>query len=574
MKFIVLGAVRSRTTARARLVALKRYLERKAGNNAATVDLELWASHPRYCMVFSVTATVRQDVVKLLSPWADVAKFDILDVEPMRPAVQRHLATHEVAMSADLLVVDVDVVAPSNSPTMSGSVISHTPSPTEVPPLPTLPPKLLAILSTTQYDLAWPEDSYTGDYKLAYDQIVSQLPSAPKLGLLPSDALASVTRPSNPSAEWLAVFDHLAKEIGYFQVSEAWFANPGHVQAFISEVSLTNANTITALEQQTQVMQQIGLQSSLSITLVLHILLGLLAIAAAATGNPILGGVLGFFAANVGDFSGPGGGSDEIPTTFANAAEDVNAFFNQMITMVEKWNIAISNNWGKRSTFGMMVEQGELVWPADTSPQRDAASVAFETYLWHQVFPLLSKSTFLARWFEPRLMVTPATNPWNPEGASDQYNSNFYYRTSAPATWTSGGCPSSTVNGYMWIDHAFGMCVNAMEQDFYTLPRDFLYHLFGSNPLNGRPSLAIDPADFYASTLDVPTLGSWSGISLFQVGTQPWPSGTGGELPGAQLTSSMSTKSGPAAPQNQARSSLVRSRLDGGEIIEVRDGKD
>lgn len=517
MEYIVIGRMVYNAPEKDRLISLKRYLRRDASKFKAVTLKEFWADgHPRDQMVLHVSAPTRKDLLDLLAPWQSICDMNIIDVVPMRAAIEKHLASHEagtaqpVAKMTEPVAAEVQPQAPdfiSNGPTA-----------------PPLPAKLKAILTSNEYDDTWPEDSYTGKKKEAYDSIVEQLGGIPKLGQLASNAMDNVTKPPNPSEEYTEVYKHLVSELGYFQKCELWFGHGRNVESFVSETTITNLGIITKLKEDTALLKTLGLHDGLSISLFLKVLFGLLGVASAAAEFPLGGAILGFMGSNATDFGQ--GTKEKVDTTFAKVAEDLNVSFNSMITGIENWNASLHSNWGKLSTFGSMVEHSELVWPIDTQKPRDAAAIAFETYLWRLIFPKLKN---LYRGHASRRSVTSLGQPWNPN------NGNYVYRVNEPGSWQTG-CPSKTVTGYIVhdfefggiqeVDVGYGAFVTAGPRAFdwippniqkviLPLPKDFNHHLFGTTPINGALSLGIDVKSFFDfKDKD----GPWYGIQGFDFG--------------------------------------------------------
>lgn len=477
MQFIVLGSVKPGTSRNARLAALATYLKRDTTGTSVQSSEEWWASHPDYFMVMEVTANTDAEVWESLTPWREMCDFKVLPVQPMRAAIEAHLNAPPVEIAA--------VPAPPPPPAVLAPV---------VPPDP-IKAKLQAILQSTQYDAEWPEDSYEGDQLAAYGSIREQLHGVePKLGTLPPGAMSSVHRPDEiPVEAWTPVFDHLSHEIEYFEVCRQWFGDDGHYNTFLRDTRPLHKDTVAQMKA---LVASLQLSPSGSLNMDLAVILDVIgvAVAFAQPENAWLGIVLelagSYFAT-----SASGGGA--FNATFDQLADAVDQQFARVLTVQGQSNGILRSNWGKLSTFALMVEQSQLSWPTNPQSMLDASQRAFEIYAWQVVLPAIKS---LWHWLYPTYSQTPVNGPvWNPSA-----NAFAWAPAPVPATYQTGGCQSQTVNGYLTMTHQFGgdtYQVDNPNQDYIVpLPNDFLYRLFGQQPRPGVDHpLGIQPLDFFGN---------------------------------------------------------------------------
>jgi len=250
---------------------------------------------------------------------------------------------------------------------------------------------LRSIVSTTQHDLPWPEDDYSGDDLKAYHSIIEQLdgrvPKDDKGQSLTPGSLAGVTNKHGlPESNWNNVFNHIKDELAYFYYVKEWYSDVGYVEWFNQNLALNNFVAIDTINA-----RYLAVPKKDTLMIVLDIVF--------ATVSRGLG-----FLPKPYDIAGKAAGAiisvgwliykdtrphaaDPIKTTVADAKVAITNKLNEMTDSTEHIGRTLKGNWGKLAAFGKLIKDHTLTWPDDTRPLRSAAYRAYQQYAFQLLLP-------------------------------------------------------------------------------------------------------------------------------------------------------------------------------------------
>ncbi len=233
------------------------------------------------------------------------------------------------------------------------------------------------ILEARPSGIDFPEKTYDGDRRLAYDSICAQLGKQPYLDHGNSLTLASfhdVKKPTAPPIDqyaWDEVLSHLKTEVTYFGFASKWFDNGGHLRNTLRDQVFFDLDFATRLNHAYGLVPD----DSKPMTLFADI--------AMTIAGRIIGTIAptaGFMLGTIWTIAQSGGGSGSGGVIKAAIREIVNGItkaLSNSIDAVEACHGAILGDCGNLFAFGALVNDGTLVWPTDGKPIRRAHAVGF-----------------------------------------------------------------------------------------------------------------------------------------------------------------------------------------------------
>ena len=252
------------------------------------------------------------------------------------------------------------------------------------------------VIETTASDTpGFPEESYAGKEKIAYDHIVKKLHGrVPRTDcgatLFPSE-ITSLKRPGGIDARtWDEVTKHLANEVTYFKSVIKWFGDNGHLRVMLGDQTLFSYMFLDTLND-----TYLKLPSHKTVSLAIDVMMGLAvrAISAADTEGKVIAAALDAIW-KVAKGTQPDYKSTitaEISAMKVELAEQ----FSLQINTVEQANGRLFKDWGLLKAFGSLVYYRKLTWPTNLKPARTAASVAFHTHALSRTVKLMEPMPYV-----------------------------------------------------------------------------------------------------------------------------------------------------------------------------------
>lgn len=342
------------------------------------------------------------------------------------------------------------------------------------------------LAQSPKYDAPWLEDSYSGEHKDAYDYILRQLRSAPKLGSVSGDLVLVIDYPAGKNfseAVFLDVRKHLVEECVYFADLQLWYGSNGifaqiNAQIAISfQAALTSAQALMSIQPEQTILMEV-LDTVFS------------DIAAIVGAIPVYGNAIAAVI-NVGwsiakivvDASNPNQSDTPLVVTVAQLSDTMLKYLAQQTDSVSTQHHVIGANWGRLKQFGIAKESGQLSeekFDVNVGSDRSvglspgyiqAAGDAWSIIIYKAMFAAIHRAKAMISFSD----TYKVPNPWNP--ATGNYN----YRYVIYCTYDNG-TKDPRHQGY---------CVMDCTTD---APRLVLQKLFGPGP----GALNIDPVDFFA----------------------------------------------------------------------------
>lgn len=354
--------------------------------------------------------------------------------------------------------------------------------------------------------IPFPELSYDGRTKKAYDSIVQQL------GRVPMDDKGEVLRPGDIKclkrprgvtvAIWNEVVDHLEQEIRFFQFAREWFGNTGNPRAMFRDQVVLDYDFVHMINARYKL-----LRDTTVVKIFLDVAMGM------ATkmigGIPPHGAVVAAAVSTIWAFS-----KGRMPDPNAKVSGKISEIrakvaetFLASVHTVEQTDIKLSKDWGLLSDFGNLVMDGKLVWPKDMSSLRNAHAYAFQYESMRVLLSIVSGSTGPYNHFGiaevQRYSKKPVKRSWHPE------KGNYHLHTAS----------REASDGHYYVDYFLGGVTCSMVpmaglvcDPAYNANKELQKKLFGVNTKDDfNPDFGL-PSSF----LDNPKSAARKGWSLDQ----------------------------------------------------------
>lgn len=290
---------------------------------------------------------------------------------------------------------------------------------------------LKTLLTTNTYKADWPENSYSGDNKSAYDYIVSQIPGSvpPNQGTVKPGIIEAINYPAGAvfsQAAFDSVKSHLLDETTYFQYANDWFGTNGIINAINVQIaSVSSLDLIAAANL-------MSISSDSMITMIFDDIYNIVTtiIAVIPDVGPLLSGVLtiGYDAAKIAEAAGAG---QPIQATVANMANMLGQSLTQIVATTATHFNVITNNYGNLAEFATGVIEKKIsasqIGMEESSPGSINNPSLSQNYVqaasnaWLTVF---YQALFAVNNLPDRHFVTdtsPESNPWNPAAGEYRY---------------------------------------------------------------------------------------------------------------------------------------------------------
>lgn len=340
----------------------------------------------------------------------------------------------------------------------------------------------------TKTTAPWPEDSYSGAEKKAYDYFVKRLPSIPKEGNLSPAEVLEIDFPNDADFSkdaFMSVRQHLHQVCIYFDDLRLWFGLNGIFNMINTQVAVVSGTELQAAAALMSIPPPKSIVMEILDTIINDIA-SLVSLIPPPEGAAIAAVIrIGWSIAKVTiDTNDPGATKKPIQATVAEMAQVINNNLDAMVQATSVQYGIIAKDWGKLQQFGLAKEKGiisEKQFGAASSPTGkatalsqgyiSAAANAWATIIYKSLFA--TNHTVTSNWtYVDDISGIPA-NPWNPAAG----NYNFYW--SLPCIYFNGTKD----------DHHKGFMLCTCSTD---APVQVLQQLFGPGP-----SLNVDPYEFF-----------------------------------------------------------------------------
>jgi hypothetical protein len=353
------------------------------------------------------------------------------------------------------------------------------------------------LLTTSQYDLPWPEDGYTGGQLDAYRYILSRIPGGtpPNHGTITEPAVIQGIAYPNGAAftatDLDAVQAHLLLEIDHFVTADRWFGIGGiisTINTLIGEVSTNDLISAAAL-------MSIPPDSSDTVSILLDTIFGVLVavISAIPDVGPVIAAVISVAWTTAQAIMAPQRTDQPITVAVAGMADTLNHYLENVVQATAAQRDTLFGNWGRLSEFSDGVITGiiseDQFYPdtppgagADAPPSGPptgllaAAADAWLLVVYQHLFAVSHTASATLGFAS-----TVPANPWNPDAGQYGY------------TW-SLPCIYYDSKG----DETTGWAVIGSSTD---APMEVLQVLFGQNS-----RLHANPIEFFAGLNGWPTV--------------------------------------------------------------------
>lgn len=306
---------------------------------------------------------------------------------------------------------------------------------------------LNALLYSKTHDAAWPEDSYAGGEKAAYDWFKTTLGGAPKEGTVVPGLINAQHYPSGQGfteADFDTVQTHLATEASYFVYAQQWFGSNGVLTALNTQSVIAAQGALTSVSELVQVKQSD--QVELILDTVFKDIIAVVGII------PVVGGaisaVLSISLNSVEE--GLSKTSPSINAAVSELAQQIVETLQSLTDATAGQLTTIGGNWGKLETFAKAViakkistEQLGVEMPDPDGPPKtpvtpgqdfiEATEKAWELSFYKVLYPIRFTPTVWDQDFQLHSSST-YTQGWEPENG--QYT--FYFALPAVKSWTDG----------------------------------------------------------------------------------------------------------------------------------------
>ena len=351
-----------------------------------------------------------------------------------------------------------------------------------------------------EFDLVWPEDTWEGEDKLAYEYWLTLLPGPPKNGLIPSAKISQiyespgyVDNPNFKKDAFDRVFQHLSNECIYFERAFLWFGINGIANAINTQISsitsldLTNAASIMEISEDDNVSMSLEvIMTDFSI---------------AASEIPGIGLAIavlintGWSMAKLSD-NKPSG--NPINSTIAKMADVLVSHLQCVLDSSALQLDALNSNWGKLQAFGEGTMNGTItskMFGMETTPTYTALSgdkknkpkvadgyIKAASRAWSKIiFKAINSNVCNENGFyECKMIYYPdpcPANSWDP--SKDIYQYTFFVKCTAVVPDEGGA--SKIVTGWLGLTYDYPVPI-AMMKKFFGTEDD---------------SLKIDPIEFF-----------------------------------------------------------------------------
>lgn len=353
------------------------------------------------------------------------------------------------------------------------------------------------LLTTSRYDLPWPEDGYTGGPLNAYRYILSCIPGGtpPNHGTIAEPAviqgIAYPTGAAFTATDFDAVKAHLLLEIDHFVTAERWFGIGGIVSTINTLIGQVSTNDLISAAA----LMSIPPDSSDTVSILLDTIFGVLVavIAAIPEVGAVIAAVVSVAWSTAQLIMAPQRTDQPITVAVAGMADILNHYLENVVQATAAQRDTLFGNWGRLSEFSNGVitgiisedqfypdaEPGAGTGAAPSGPPTGLLAAAADAWLLviYQHLFAVSHTASATLGFA----ATAAANPWNPDAG--QYG----FTWSLPCTYYGS-------KG----DETFGWAVIGCSTD---APMEVLQVLFGQNS-----RLHVNPIEFFAGLNGWPTV--------------------------------------------------------------------
>jgi hypothetical protein len=346
------------------------------------------------------------------------------------------------------------------------------------------------LLNTQTFHKPWPEDSYSGEEKAAYQFILSKIDgqTPPNRGTVKPGIIDAILFEENhgfTGDSFDFVKSHLLDECTYFEYSADWFGVNGAFAVINTQIANSATNSLIGAAALFSIPQT----STLSVIMdaIMDIIIAV--VAAIPDEGPFIAAAI-TVAWSTAKLAEGGSGESTIQGTVAELTERLTNYLQGMVNATATQLSTINSNWGTLHEFASQVIEGKLslaqfgmeqpAQPGDKpNPSKGyitAAAKAWSIIVYQALFAIPegnSPGTPSHQAFRfSNLTSTPPENPWNPAEGNYQF---VYY---LPCSYKDNcGNPANGYLGYTCASNA---------------PTEVMKALFGPDS-----SINLNPFEFF-----------------------------------------------------------------------------
>jgi len=240
-----------------------------------------------------------------------------------------------------------------------------------------------AVLLADPTGIDFPELSYSGKQKKAYDAIVKALNMAPhedRGNYLKPGVIRAVKRPRGvASKDWDPVVEHLEREVLIFLLAREWLGDSGHLQMTDDRQRILNFAFLADLDR-----KYLGLGGNHMLDLQISTMfdLSFIALGAAAPAvAPVRAGLSAIWKLAQGSMPDP---KARVRCKIKELEDELLTLWVAQMDALGAAHKRINRDWGLMDRFGKLFEEQKMQWPEEIGPVRRAMTAAYQIYALQQ----------------------------------------------------------------------------------------------------------------------------------------------------------------------------------------------
>lgn len=242
---------------------------------------------------------------------------------------------------------------------------------------------LEAVLLAEPTGIDFPELSYEGKQKKAYDAIVKALKMIPhedRGNYLKPSSIRAVKRPRTIARkDWDPVVEHLEREVLIFLLAREWLGDSGHLQMTDDRQRIVNFAFLEDLDR-----KYLGLGGNHMLDLQISTMfeLSFIALGAAApAAGPVKAGLSAIWKLAQGSMPDP---EARVRCKIKELQDELLTLWVGQMDVLGAAHKKINHDWGLMDRFGKLFEEQKMQWPEEIGPVRRALTSAYQIYALQQ----------------------------------------------------------------------------------------------------------------------------------------------------------------------------------------------
>lgn len=237
--------------------------------------------------------------------------------------------------------------------------------------------ELMALFTSTDDPVPFPEEAYSGAEKTAYDHIVGVLGTEPRIDRgqdFEPGRIRAIKRPRRIRvATWEKVVEHLEVELLHFRRCRDWLGETGHIQTLRDRQKAINLGFLKDLND-----KYLGIGAGVSVPLGVSTMMSFSfkVISWLPEFGPAVSGALAALW-QIG-VAAKGGPNVTVKAKIAQMENELHLLWVQQMGELERQLVRMTSDWRLLSIFGGMVASHRLVWPDEKSDLRRAFSHSYQ----------------------------------------------------------------------------------------------------------------------------------------------------------------------------------------------------